>query len=315
MQNLKKIFFLIPFFTGIILIGCSESPVDSGLGDTLNDRDAMLKLVEEDSVLSSFLFNYNEEDLMDFSFGKIAEEIYPVRVGQKMRVVGRDVDITVNGDTAYGTVTTFFQGMLIIGASYEPIDPTTPPAIDTVIRKPFDSQITRNVIFVKVRNTPNPRFNWAIKAISLPAGGVINDNISINKMTFTFPNGDSIEITSPNDYYFFRGPGNRQQVPMLSRNSNVIIRIELTSAYPDSDFVSLTYGSNQFGNQRVKKMFRMISSEFNGSTYKRVYERQFRTNMYTGPFHAIINAVPYQVLHDDATPVEIVTWGIPYFVR
>lgn len=315
MLNYKKIFFLVPFLTVLLLIGCSESPVDSDLNDTITDREAILKLIEVDSILSSFLYNYNEEDLMDFGFGKVAGEIYPVRVGQKMRVIGRDVDITVNGDTAYGIVTTYFQGMLIIGASYEPFNPPTPPVIDTVVRKPFESEITRNVIFVKVRNTPNPRLNWAIKAISLPAGGVITNNISIDKMTFTFPNGDAIVITSPNDYYFFREPGNRLQIPTLNRNSNVIIRIELTSVYADSDFVSLTYGSNQFGNQREKKMFRMITSEFNGSTYNRVYERQFRANMHTGPFHAVINAVPYQVLHDDATPVEIVTWGMPYFVR
>ena len=91
--------------------------------------------------------------------------------------------------------------------------------------------------------------------------------------------------------------------------------MELTSAYADTDFVTLTFGADRFGMHRTKKKFELISSTQNGNVYDKVYEQTYRTHQYVGFYHAIINAMPKQVVFDDATPVEMESWGVPYFVR
>jgi hypothetical protein len=94
-----------------------------------------------------------------------------------------------------------------------------------------------------------------------------------------------------------------------------LLQVELTSAYSDTDFVTLTFGADRFGYHRIKKRFELISSTPNGNFFDKVYEQTYTTNQYPGFFHAIINAMPQQVVYDDATPVEMESWGVPYFIK
>jgi hypothetical protein len=134
---LAQLFSIIILSMMVLFIGCKESVVEPLSTDPTN-TEAMLKLADEDSAVSSFEPNYNEEDAMGF-LGKTAAEIYPFRVGHKVRLVNRNVDINVVGDTAYGTLTKTFEGTLIIAASYTP-GATAP---DTIIRKPFSFPIQK----------------------------------------------------------------------------------------------------------------------------------------------------------------------------
>jgi hypothetical protein len=294
-----------------LFIGCKESVVDSDLnGEPTNDKDAMIKLADEDSAISSFEPNYNEEDAMSF-LGKTAAEIFPFRVGHKVRLVNRNMDINVVGDTAYGTLTKTFEGTLIIAASYNP-GATSP---DTLIKKPFTSVITRKIIFVRINNTSFPYRNWKVAAISLPEGGVLTSNIDIQKLTAFLPNGDTLVINSPNSYFLSRGPGWWRAIPIIGKNQSATIRLEVYSAYADTDFVTLTYGADRNGFHRAKKRFVMISSVPSGTGYAKVYEQTYTAHQFVGHYHAIVNAFPKQVIFDDATPVESESWGFPYFVR
>ncbi len=313
--ELTKKYFLPLLFLGFLtfFIGCQdEMTVQSG-EEITTDRQALEKLVEEDSVLVSFEPNYNEDGEMDI-LGKINTEIYPFRVGHKMRVVNRSITIDFQGDTAYGHVMTTFEGVLFIKGSYDP-NATNP---DTLITKPFTSVVTRNVVFVKIANTDFPRRNWKIAAISLPEGGTQSPNMDITKFTAFLPNGDTLVINSPNDYYLVRSWNfwwRWHHIPVIGRGEDVLLRVELTSAYADTDFVTLTYGADRFGMHRSKKKFELISSTQNGNIYEKVYEQSFTTHQFPGFYHAIINGMPKQVVFDDSTPVEMESWGIPYFVR
>jgi hypothetical protein len=243
--------------------------------------------------------------------GKTEAEIYPFRVGHKVRLVNRNLDVNIVGDTAYGTITKTFEGTLIIAASYNS-GATTP---DTVIRKPFTSVITKKIIFVRIGNSRFPYRNWRIAAISLPEGGVLSPNIDIQKLTVFLPNGDTLVINSPNSYFLSRGPGWWRQLPIIGKNQSVTLRLEVYSAYPDTDFVTLTYGAEKNGLHRAKRKFALVSSVPSGNGFAKIYEQTYTAHQFIGHYHAIINAFPKQVIFDDATPVESESWGVPYFVR
>ena len=314
-MNYSKLFRrrILPFLLlGLIVVffGCQDEmviePVDT---EPTTDQGALEKIVDEDSALTSFDYNYNEDGLMDF-LGKVDTEIYPFRVGHKMRLVNRNLNINIQDTIAYGTLTKTFEGILFIAATYDPngIEP------DTIIKKPFTAVVTRNIIFKKIANTPYPMRNWIIAAISLPEGGTQSPNIDLMKLTIFLPNGDTIQVDSPNDYYVSWRFGWWRQIPILHRGESVMLRVELYSAYEEEDFVTLTYGANRFHKHRAKKLFELVSSTPSGNGWEKVYEQTYTTHQFPGFYHAVINAMPRQVVFDDATPVESEAWGTPYFV-
>ena len=314
-MNFSKLFrrHLLPFLLlGLIVVffGCQdEMVVEPGDTEPTTDQGALEKMVDEDSALTSFDYNYNEDGLMDF-LGKVDVSIYPFRVGHKMRLVNRTLSIDIQDTIAYGTLTKTFEGILFIAATYDSLG--TEP--DTVIQKPFTAVVTRNIIFKKIAHTPYPFRNWIIAAISLPEGGTQSPNIDIMKLTAFLPNGDTIQVDSPNDYYVTWRFGWWRQIPILHRGESVLLRVELYSAYEEEDFVTLTYGANRFHNRRAKKIFELVSSTPSGNGWEKVYEQTYTTHQFPGFYHAVINAMPRQVVFDDATPVESEAWGIPYFV-
>jgi len=314
-KNFTKRFFIPLFLLGLLTFfaGCQNEmtvePQDSD--EPTTNQTALEKIVDQDSSLASFEENYNEDGLMDF-MGKTNTAIYPFRVGHKMRLVSRNLDIEYDNDTtATGTLTKTFEGILFIAASYDSLGEVA----DTVIEKPFTSTITRKLIFKKVANTDYPFRNWKIAAISLPEGGTQSPNIDITKLTIFLPGGDTMVVESPNDYFLRRAQGWWRQIPLLRRGESVTLRVELFSAYEEDDFVTLTFGADRFGHHRAKRKFELVSSTSVGGGFEKIYEQTYTSNQFPGHYHAIINAMPQQVVYDDATPVEIESWGIPYFVR
>ena len=307
--------FFIPLMLLAILTffaGCQDEmtvePIDNG--EPTTDQGALEKLVDLDSSLSSFEANYNEDGLMDF-LGKTEEAIYPFRVGHRMRLVSKNLNLDIQDTIAYGTMTKTFEGVLFIAASYDP-NASEP---DTVIEKPFTSVITRNLIFKKIANTPFPFRNWILVAISLPEGGTQSPNIDMTKLTVFLPDGDTIVVESPNEYFLRRWGHWWRQLPIIRRGESVLLRVKLFSAYEEEDFVTLTYGADRHGQHRVKRLFDLISSTPVNNGFEKVYEQTFTAHQFPGHYHAVINAMPKQVIFDDSTPVEAEAWGMPYFVR
>ena len=314
-MNFSKLFrrHFLPFLLlglMVVFFGCQdEMVIEPADTEPTTDQGALEKIVDEDSALTSFDYNYNEDGLMDF-LGKVDTEIYPFRVRHKMRLVNRTLSIDIQDTIAYGTLTKTFEGILFIAANYDSLG--TEP--DTVIQKPFTAVVTRNIIFKKIAHTSYPFRNWIIAAISLPEGGTQSPNIDIMKLTAFLPNGDTIQVDSPNDYYVTWRFGWWRQIPVLHRGESVLLRVELYSAYEEEDFVTLTYGANRFHNHRAKKIFELVSSTPSGNGWEKVYEQTYTTHQFPGFYHAVVNAMPRQVVFDDATPVESEAWGIPYLV-
>ena len=260
-NNLSR--YILAFFALLVValfVRCQDDVVNPDDNEPTTDKAAMEKIVDEDSSLTSFDYNYDEEGVMDF-LGKVNTAIYPFIVGQKMRLVNRTLSIDVQDTIAYGTLTKTFEGTLLIAASYD--SNATEP--DTLIQKSFTAVVTRNLIFKKINNTPYPRRNWILAAISLPEGGTQSPNIDINKMLIFLPNGDTLTIDSPNNYYLRRGWGWWHNIPILGYEDSVKVRVELFSNYQEDDFVTLTWGANRWIKHRVKRLFELVSSTPNGS--------------------------------------------------
>ncbi len=313
----KSIIKISPIFAAFILLftllGCSNDNVVNPEDENLSQQEALMKLVDEDEVIDSFEPNYNEDDVLDF-LGKVNTEIIPLRVGQRMRIVNRNMNINFYGDSAVGYLTKTYEGILFIAASYDSLQPGV-PNVDTLIQKPFTTTVTRNIIFKKVNNTAFPLRNWKIVAVSLPDGGTLTENVKIKELTVFLPNGDSIQVNSPNDYYLSRGPAFWRSIPIFSRLEDVLVRVKVQSLYEEEDFVTLTYGADRGNLVRAKRKFELVDAQFDGQYWQKTYEQTWQTRQFPGYKHAIINALPKQVLFDDGTPVEEDSWGIPYYVK
>jgi hypothetical protein len=310
----KKYFLplmLMAFLT--FFAGCQDDASVLSTDQMTTDKQALEKIADQDSVLASFDTNYNEEGEMDV-LSKVSTEIKPFQVGQKMRLVNKTLTVNFVGDTAYGLITKSFEGVLYIRGSYD-LNAAVP---ETLITKAFSTVVTRKIMFIKVANTDIPENNWRIAAISLPQGGTLTQGIDITKFTAFLPDGDTLVINSPNDYYLVRNWGfwwRWHHVPAINFGQDVLLRVELNSNYADDDFVTVTFGADKFGMYRTKKEFILVSSTQNGNTYSKVYEQTFSSHRFPGFYHAIINAMPKQVVNDDAAPVEIESWGIPYYIK
>ena len=246
------------------------------------------------------------------SFAKVNTDIHPFRVGHKVRLVNKNLNVEFQGDSAIGTLTKTYEGVLLIAAAYS--DTSSQP--DTIIQKPFTTTVTRKLIFVKVANTAKPLLNWKLAAISLPEGGTGSTNINIQKVTVSISGQDDLVIENPNEYFLSRWKKWWRAIPVLQLNQPVKVQVEVKSAYADTDFVTLTYGADLRGSHRAKKKFELVSSTPDGNGfYTKVYEQTYTANPYRGFFHAIINAFPDQVIFNDAAPVETSMWGIPYIVK
>lgn len=310
----RKIFLQIFVSAGLILLtGCQDNSVNTTEDINSSEKQEIIKVINEDSLLTSFQPNYDEDGVLNY-LQKTDAEIKPYKVWHKMKLVDRDIQVTFDEDTLYAHVTNTFDGTLFIISSYDP----TSVKPDTLIKKQFTSVVTFNVVMVKIANKENQKRNWIIREISLAQGGTQSSNIKIKKVTITLPNGEILEINSPNDFYIARKWGwwrRCHNIPVIQREKEVKVTVEVTSAYEEKDYVSLTFGANQMDVHKNKKIFDLISSTPNGLFYDKIYEQTFAPKYFPGFFHAIINLMPQQVIKDDMTPVELESWGVPYFVK
>ncbi len=174
MKHLKSLTINGLIFTMLLFLfaACQE---DSSITEPTggSDYDQIQKVISDDEVIQSFEPNYNEEEAMDLLTGGLAKTIYPVKVGQRMVLVNRNIDINIQGDSAFAFVTNTFKGILFIAASYDEFSSIDSNTVDTLIQKKFTATTTRNVVLVKRDNKINPLRNWKIVKVSLPEGGVI----------------------------------------------------------------------------------------------------------------------------------------------
>lgn len=316
---------LFVFFV-FAMSGCkNEDSIVSPNGGT-NLHQALEKITNDDQSVQSFEDNYNEQEAMSLSGSQLGKGLYPIKVGQRMELVDRQLTIDYSDSTAVGTLTSTYNGKLFILASFTSETTTRSgyPLPDTLVIKDFTTVITRKILYVKVDNTGDNLVDWRISAISLPEGGTEASGVIITKLTLIAPDGSTLVIDSPNSFFFQKGPhgsgqsgehGNRPMLPIFGMHQPVTVRVELQSAYADTDFVTITHGAMLGGLGREKARLNLVSETNNGGSYTRVFEGKWYTNMHGGYRHAVVNALAHASVYDSDAAVEENTWGVPYMVK
>ncbi len=236
-----KIIFAVSFLTILIfgLYGCDNmNPLESG---SQSLSSALEIITTNDPAVRSFEPNYNETTVMSI-VGGLAKDIYPVKVGQNLKLVDSKLDFQQQADTAYGYLTQKFEGELLIAASYQQTTTNGQARVDTLIHKPYSTIVTRVIKYVKVGNTGNQLNDWRVIATSLASGGTNTNNIDIKKVTVIFSDGKVYETTSPNEFFLTMAHGSHHQFPLYSKQSSTTVRVEILSAYKDEDVLTLTHG-------------------------------------------------------------------------
>ena len=237
----QKIILAVSFLMILIfgLYGCDKTnPLEAG---SQSVNSALQTITANDPAVQSFEPNYNETTVMSI-VGGLAKEIYPVKVGQNLKLVDSKLDFQQQADTAYGYLTQKFEGELLIAASYQQSITGNPVRVDTLIHKPYSTTVTRVIKYVKIGNTGNQLNDWRVIAVSLASGGSNTTNIDIKKITVTFTDGKVYETTSPNDFFLTMVQGAHHQFPLYGKQSSATVRVEITSAYKDEDVLTLTHG-------------------------------------------------------------------------
>ena len=154
MKDLKSLIInsLIVVMLLFLFSACNE---DSSLTEPTggSDYDEIQKVIDEDEIIQSFEPNYNEDEAMDLLTDGLAKVIYPVRIGQKMVLTNKNIDIDIKGDTAYAFITNTFKGILFITASYDESSTIDSNAVDTLIQKEFTLvQIPVGLSMMRIKN-------------------------------------------------------------------------------------------------------------------------------------------------------------------
>lgn len=307
---MKRIYVYLAalIFTGVVLTGCKESSVNpvAESGDS-----AIIKaVIASDSSTMSFDSNYDEEGILQDILGKSSATIRPIRVARKVTGITRNVSTQVINDTAYATMTANVTARLIIAASTD-ADST----IDTVITKNFTTELKRNYILVK-RNNQNDTTRWKMIAYSLPSGKTTGSTLTIRKLTATFGNNQTFTLEDPLAYYLTRGWGRWRDIPQINKNEPVTLQVEVVAPTDDANFVTMTFGADFRGQNRLRKKLDLVSvSSISPNQYLMVYETQITSHRIAGFFHAVLDVMTEDSVTDDSQPVVSTYWGFPYIIK
>jgi hypothetical protein len=302
--------------TGMLLSGCSKSV--TGPERSLDDRDVatMRNMILEDPLFTSDPYTLDDRDVVSFgsSMGKTASPIIPIAWGR--RVTGKTLDTqfeSVDDTTVVATVTHTIKGDVII------LTRTSVRDSAVKITKPFTSVTVRKVKFYRQGRTGDPDRGWKPSEISGVKGGTESSQLTIKGMEVTVGN-DTYTITEPTDYFFrLNRPGPR---PLLTLGASqpVKVRLTLTSADPDTDWVSihrpimLLVIGPEYRVKALHVRMRLVSQIQAGALYERVFEYSWAGHV-VGRHTVLVDAITRGSLYDDAAPFSTQIWGIPYVVQ
>lgn len=301
---------------GALLSGCSKSVTgpDSSLDE--GDLAAMRKMILEDQLFTSDPYALDDGDAVTFgsSLGKTASPITPIAWGRRVTSMSLDTQFeSVNDTTVIATVTHTIKGDVIILARSSVRDSVTK------VTKPFTNVTNRKVKFYRQGRTSDPSRNWRPDEISGVKGGTEGSEVTIKSLEVTIGNDTHI-INNPTDYFFkLNRPGPRP-LPILVPSQPVKIRVTLTSADPDTDWVSLHRPIMLLimgPEHRVKALhvrMKLVSQTQVGNLYERVFESSWAGHI-VGRHTILIDALTRGSLFDDVAPFSAQIWGIPYIVQ
>lgn len=253
--------------------------------------------------------------------GKTTVPIIPIAWGRNITSVDRNVTFSQTNDTTLiATLTHTLEGTVFIVAKYSAQDTGR-----TIIRKPFTEVTVRKIKFYRTTaqsvRADSAHKGWRPAEVSAVKGGTSNSDITITKMDITVGN-TTTTITDPTEY-FMKLPshtgGGRPDMPSLGTRQSIGLRVTLTSADPDTDWVALHRPFMMMGNRPdmvrpFQERMRLVSQTQVGTNYQRVYEATWQSNI--PGFHTFfVSALTRGSLRDDQARFSSQIWGVPYVAR
>ncbi len=256
---------LFPVFLFLFIVAACQDQSNISNPESNSLNTTLRKIADNDESIRSFEPNYNEGEALQL-FKGLAKEIYPVKIGQRLKIVSSDfIEVSKTDVEALYQLTQVFDGDLLIYATEAP--PTQGLTQTTKLyTKPIKTTVTRFIKYAKVNNTGDDKVDWKIIAVSLPQGGTAAPKVNIVKVKLETTDGKIVEITSPNQYFFELGRNNGMGNNGMGNNGNgmmggfgtgslmsftarqqIKITVTVESEYTDDDFITLTYGATMMG--------------------------------------------------------------------
>lgn len=317
MMKQRQIFLSAVFAAlALILSGCEKSINEPELALTHEDLAAMKLIIASDPLYTSdgmILGDENSTSLDINSLAKTATPIYPRAWYRRVTKTGRDIQFDkVNDTTVLATVTHTLTGEVRIVAKYSLQDSSL-----TTITKPFTHVTTRKVKFYRVLSARDTSARWKPGEVSAAKGGTTNSGVSINKLEVSI--GDtSYTIVDPTSYFFeLEHPRGRPLLPFTRWNTKMTVRVHLTSADSDTDFVWAHYPFFQMGSILTRPFHvraKLLSQTQSGNLYQRVYEHTWHAGI-PGRHHFFVEVLTRSSLFDDKATFSTELWGVPYVTQ
>ena len=313
---------------GIILLvalwGCDHLTAPDST--QLNDQDmaALKKMILDDPLNTSDPYVLNDGSQPSFSIGSLGKTetaFIPVTWGRTITSFNRDIQFTsVNDTTTIATLTHTLEGTVFIVGKYSATDTSR-----TTIKKPFTETTIRNIKFYKrandTRTTDSTRKGWRPTEVSASKGGTKNSLVTITKLEVTVGT-QTIVITDPTEYYmklFADGRGVKPMIFSFASKQPVKVRLTLTSADPDTEWVAVHRPAMLMGLRPemvkpVQERLKLVSQSQNGASYERVFEGSWDA-VFMGRQSFFVSALTHSSLFDDTAAFSSQIWGVPYITQ
>ncbi len=307
----------------LLLAGCESFTTPE---EQLSEQDlaALKQMILSDPLYTIDPIMLNDGGAPSFSIrelGNTAVPIIPIAWGRNITSVDRNVTFSQENDTTLiATLTHTLEGTVFIVAKY-----STQDTGRTIIRKPFTEVTVRRIKFSKGPST-NARTDsvykgWRPTEVSAVKGGTANSDISITKMEITVGNSTTT-ITEPTAYFmklFPDGRGGRPFLPTVGPRQTIKVRVTVTSADADTDWVAIHRPGILMGIRPdmvrpLQERMKLVSQTQVGQNYQRVYEAEWTSNL-VGKHTFFVSALTRSSLHDDQARFSSQIWGVPYIAQ
>jgi len=276
-----KKFFIIMGLAGILFMGCSRETDETAIETLITDVYSDLFSIEDD-------YQKPEGDSVASSQKKDYAFVFWWR---ELQDVSRNINISIDGDSAFVTITKELTGIM----HRYPSD-TWPPDDSILIDKPKDFQDNATRYVVLKRNG-NPRIHrgWRIVAVS---GAKI---LSPTRPFWI----DSVKIVSKDSSLIYTAKD-----PLELVNIDSIMKIErlgeaTISVYTSPDSVKVCVFVHTRGYKRVHR-YRIMENE------PGVYCGRWRASPMEGRWRLGIDVLTYETIFNDSTGYEGEGWIILY---
>ncbi|MGH2568793.1 MAG: hypothetical protein ACRDGA_10660 [Bacteroidota bacterium] len=308
----------------VAIAGCESLTAPES--DELTDQDlaALKELILSDPLYTNDPAMLNDGDDPSRSYaalGITATPIIPIAWGRNITNVGRDVTFErLNDTTLIATLTHTLEGTVFIVAKY-PTDDTA----RTVVRKPLTEVTVRKIKLERVAplaaRSDSGRKGFRPAEVSATKGGTTNAQATITKMEVNV-GSETIVITDPTEYFMKihpEGRGGRPPVFTTGPRENITVRVTLTSAEPDTEWVSIhrplaLMAGRPEGIRPAHARMTLVSQTQTGSTYERVFETSWES-VVQGRLAFFVTALTHNSLYDDQAAFSSQIWGVPYIAR